>query len=150
MTFWRGTDYGMEVVPLDGRRRNCKMRKEQYLELLTSVDVLNTLNGGRSEPVLKFRQLDAYREVRVKIPGIDPHQIEVEVNNDRVSIFYLMEIESAGKTLRLPYSVYNKQQPYFIDVSKTVAAVEENELVVRLPFNELANGYHRKVKSRED
>ena len=30
------------------------MRKEQYLELLTSVDVLNTFNGGRSEPVLKF------------------------------------------------------------------------------------------------
>lgn len=127
-----------------------KMKKESYLELLTSVDVMNTLNGGRSEPVLKLKQRDNYREVRVKIPGIDAKDIEVEVNNDRVSVFYMMNIESSGKMLQLPYSVYNKQQPYFIDVSKVKASVDETELVVTLPFNELANGYHRKIKSKED
>ena len=59
-------------------------------------------------------------------------------------------MESAGKQIALPYSVYNKQQPYFVDVSKIAAQVEEDELVVTLPYNQLANGYHRRVKTRED
>ncbi|MEO5978520.1 MAG: Hsp20/alpha crystallin family protein [Chryseolinea sp.] len=124
------------------------MKKSEYLELLTSVDVINTLNGGRAEAKIKLSQLDDHREIRVKIPGIDSTGIEVEVNNDHVSIFYMMDLESMGKTMRLPYAVYNKQQPYFIDVSKINSKVEGGELIVKLPFNELANGYHKKVSPK--
>ena len=123
------------------------MKRSQYLDLLASVDIMNVLNGGRSESQVKLNQHEHHREIRVKIPGIDAERIQVEVNNDHVSIFYVMDIESAGKTMRLPYSVYNKQQPYYIDLSRVNAAVEGRELVVKLPFNELANGYHRKIKS---
>lgn len=123
------------------------MKRSQYLELLASVDVMNVLNGGRSEPRVKLDQYEDRREIRVRIPGIDAEKIQVEVNNDHVSVFYVMDIESVGKTMRLPYSLYNKQQPYFIDLSRINAAVEGNELVVKLPFNELANGYHRKVNA---
>ncbi|HTE32416.1 MAG TPA: Hsp20/alpha crystallin family protein [Chryseolinea sp.] len=124
-------------------------KKDQYFELLTSVDVMNTLNGGRTEPKVKLSQLVHCREIRVKIPGIDSAGIEVEVNNDHVSIFYMMDIESAGKMMHLPYAVYDKQQPYYIDVSKINATVEGGELVVKLPFNELANGYHKKINTKE-
>ncbi len=126
------------------------MNKNQYMNLITSVDVMNTLNGGRTEPEVKLAQFTNSREVRVKIPGIDPESIEVESNENRVVIFYKINVESLGKQVAIPYSVYNKQQPYFIDVSKIVAQVEEDELVVTLPFNQLANGYHRRVKTRED
>jgi HSP20 family molecular chaperone IbpA len=126
------------------------MDKNQYLNLINSVDVMNTLNGGRTEPVVKLKQHTNSREVRVKIPGIDPEKIEVEVNDNRVVIFYTMNVESGGKEVGIPYSVYNRQQPYFIDVSRIVAQVKESELVVTLPFNQLANGYHRRVKTRED
>jgi hypothetical protein len=123
------------------------MKRNQYLDLLASVDIMNVLNGGRSEPRLKLNQREDHREIRVKIPGIDADRIQVEVNNDHVSIFYMMDIESVGKMMRLPYSVYNKQQPYFIDLSRVHAAVEDRELVVKLPYNELANGYHKKIKT---
>jgi HSP20 family protein len=126
------------------------MDKNQYMNLITSVDVMNALNGGRTEPVVKLRQHTNSREVRVKIPGIDPEEIEVEVNENRVVIFYTMTVATAGKEVAIPYSVYNRQQPYFIDVSKINAQVEEGELVVTLPFNQLANGYHKRVKTRED
>jgi HSP20 family protein len=126
------------------------MDKNQYMNLITSVDVMNALNGGRTEPVVKLRQHTNSREVRVKIPGIDPEEIEVEVNENRVVIFYTMIVATAGKEVAIPYSVYNRQQPYFIDVSKINAQVEEGELVVTLPFNQLANGYHKRVKTRED
>ena len=126
------------------------MNKNQYMNLITSVDVMNTVGGGRTEPVVKLAQFTDSREVRVKVPGIDPESIEVEINENRVEILYNMSVESLGKQVAIPYSVYNKQQPYFIDVSKIVSQIEENELVVTLPYNQLANGYHRSVKSRED
>lgn len=126
------------------------MDKNQYMNLITSVDVMNTLNGGRAEPVVKLKQHAESREVRVKIPGIDPEKIEVDVSENRVSIFYMMNVASGGKDIAMPYSVYNRQQPYFIDVSKIIARVQDGELVVTLPFNQLANGYHRRVKRRED
>jgi HSP20 family molecular chaperone IbpA len=126
------------------------MDRNQYLNLLSSVDVMNTLNGGRTEPRIQLKQHDGFREIRVKIPGIAPEKIEVEVNNNRVSIFYEMNIVSGDKVIVLPYSVYNKEQPYFIDVSKIIAEIENDELVVRLPFNRLANGYHRKIRTRKD
>ena len=124
--------------------------QSQYMNLISSVDVMNTLNGGRTEPLVKLHQHENSREVRVKIPGIDPEKIEVEVNENRVTIFYMMSVASAGKEVEVPYSVYNRQQPYFIDVSRIVAKIEEGELVVTLPFNQLANGYHKRVKNRED
>ncbi|HMG93740.1 MAG TPA: Hsp20/alpha crystallin family protein [Chryseolinea sp.] len=124
--------------------------QSKYMNLITSVDVMNTLNGGRTEPVVKLHQHTNSREVRVKIPGISPEKIEVEVNENRVVIFYMMTVATAGKEVGIPYSVYDRQQPYFIDVSKIVAQVEEAELVVTLPFNQLANGYHKRVKKRED
>ena len=126
------------------------MDKKQYLNLLTSVDVMNTLNGGRTEPVVKLAQLANSREVRVSVPGIDPADIEVEINENRVEVFYLVRVNSGGRDVEIPYSVYNRQQPYFIDVSKIVAQIENGELVVTLPFNKLANGYHRRVKTRKD
>ena len=126
------------------------MNKNQFMNLITSVDVMNTLNGGRPEPVVKLSQFTNSREVRVKVPGIDPKNIEVEINENRLAIFYTINVGSAGKQIAIPYSVYNKQQPYFIDVSKIVAQIEEDELVVTLPYNQLANGYHRRVKRRED
>ena|SRR5689334_8184513 len=128
-------------------KENQIMKRSQYLDLLASVDIMNVLNGGRSEPQVKLNQHEDHREIRVKIPGIEAVRIQVEVNNDHVSIFYMMDIESVGKTMRLPYSIYNKQQPYFIDLSRVNAAVEGSVLVVKLPYNELANGYHRKIES---
>ncbi|MEJ7646302.1 MAG: Hsp20/alpha crystallin family protein [Chryseolinea sp.] len=123
------------------------MKKSKYLELLTSVDVMNALNGGRVQPRVKLSQREDHREIRVRVPGVDSAGIEVEVNNDRVSIFYIMDVRSSGKVMHLPYSIYEKQQPFFVDVSRINAKVEGDELIVRLPFNELSDGYYKKIKS---
>jgi hypothetical protein len=39
--------------------------------------------------------------------------------------------------------------PYFIDINKINARLEEEELIVKLPFNKLANGYHKDIKINE-
>jgi HSP20 family molecular chaperone IbpA len=126
------------------------MEKNHYFDLLTSVDVMNTLNGGRVEPTVRLSQLENSREIRVRIPGIDAETIDVDVNNNTVAIYYTLNIVSGEKLMKIPYTVYNRQQPYFIDVSKINAQTEKGELIVNLPFNKLANGYHKKLRTRED
>lgn len=123
---------------------------ENRFDILTSVDVLNTLHGGTSEPQVVVKQLQNSREMRVKVPGVDPSVIQVEITNNKLAVYYALNISSAGKTVKLPYTIYNRQLPYFIDISNIDATVDGTELIITLPFNELAHGYHKKIKTSED
>ena len=124
--------------------------KKKFQDLLTSVDVLNTLHGGISEPVVTLRQQAAGREVHVRVPGISRDSMQVEIHNNVLSVFYLIPIESAGSKINMPVVVYNKTIPYFIDISGIKADFEENELIVQLPYNELSSGYNRKIQIGEE
>jgi HSP20 family molecular chaperone IbpA len=131
------------------RRRKLKMKRTNYLDLITSIDVLNTVNGGVSEPQLNLTHYEEYREIRLKVPGIKLDEIHVEVHNNNLSIFYFINIVCNDKLVQLPRFVYNRNVPYYIDISKIKARLENEELVVNLPFNRLANGYHKEIKISE-
>lgn len=125
-------------------------RNSNYLDLITSIDVLNTVNGGVSEPQMVLNHLEERREIRVKIPGIKQEDIHVEVHNNNLSVYYFINLVSTDKLIQLPKFVYNKTVPYFIDINKINARIDEDELVVEMPFNRLANGYHKEIKIREN
>jgi HSP20 family molecular chaperone IbpA len=121
-------------------------RNNNYLDLITSIDVLNTVNGGVVEPQLELGHYEEYREIRLKVPGIIQEDIHVEVHNNNLSIYYFINMVSNGKLIQLPRFVYNRSVPYFIDISRINAKIENEELVVNLPFNRLANGFHKEIK----
>jgi HSP20 family molecular chaperone IbpA len=123
-----------------------KRTNSNYLDLITSIDVLNTLNGGVSEPQMVMNHLEEYREIRLKVPGIKQEDVHVEVHNNNLSIYYFINVVSSEKLIQLPRFVYNRNVPYYIDINKINARIEEEELIVKLPFNRLANGYHKKIK----
>jgi HSP20 family molecular chaperone IbpA len=125
------------------------MKRTNYLDLITSIDVLNTVNGGTSEPQLNLNHYEEFREIRLKVPGIKPDEIHVEVHNNNLSIFYFINIVCNDKLVQLPRFVYNRNVPYYIDISKIKARLENEEIVVNLPFNRLANGYHKEIKVSE-
>jgi HSP20 family molecular chaperone IbpA len=129
------------------RKEIYTMKKtNNYLDLLTSIDVLNTINGGVSEAQVNLNHYEDYREIRLKIPGIQQEYVHVEVHNNNLSIYYIINMVSNGKLIQLPRFVYNKSVPYFIEISKINATIEKEELIVNLPFNRLANGYHKDIK----
>jgi HSP20 family molecular chaperone IbpA len=130
-------------------RREVNMKKTNYLDLITSIDVLNTVNGGVSEPQLNLIHYEDYREIRLKIPGIRLEDIHVEIHNNNLSIFYFINIVCNDRMIQLPRFVYNRNVPYYIDISKIKSRLENEELVVNLPFNRLANGYHKEIKVSE-
>lgn len=122
------------------------MKRTSYLDLITSIDVLNTMNGGVSEPQLNMVHYEDCREIRLKVPGINVDDIHVEIHNNNLSIFFFINIQSNDRLIQLPRFVYNKNVPYYIDISKIKAHLDNEELVVSLPFNRLANGYHKEIK----
>jgi HSP20 family molecular chaperone IbpA len=125
------------------------MKRANYLDLITSIDVLNTVNGGVSEPQVNFNHYEEHREIRLKVPGIKPEDIRVEIHNNNLSIFFIINICCYDKLVQLPRFVYNRNVPYYIDISKIKASIEHHELVVNLPFNPLANGYHKEIRTNE-
>jgi HSP20 family molecular chaperone IbpA len=114
-------------------------------DLITGIDILNTLNGGTVEPTMKFAEFPEYHEIKVKAPGIAEEELHVNIENNQLVIFYELDIESQGKSFPVPRIVYNKPIPFFIDTFNINAQYSGNTLIVQLPFNELANGYHREV-----
>lgn len=121
-------------------------RNSNYLDLITSIDVLNTVNGGVSEPQMNMSHFEEYREIRLKVPGIKQEDVHVEVHNNNLSIYYFINMVSNETLVQLPRFVYNRSVPYFIDINKINARIENEELIVKLPFNKLANGYHKEIK----
>jgi len=125
-------------------------KREKYLDLGTSIDVLNTLSGGIAEPQIVYGENDLGREIRLRVPGIGREQMQVEIHNNTLTIYYYLFVPSVEKQVQIPQVVHHKTVPYYIDISKINAVFEEDELVVRLPYNKLANGYHRKIRISEN
>lgn len=126
------------------------MKKNNYLDLITAVDVLNTLNGGMSEPQFSVQEGDEGREIRAKIPGVNREAVHVEIHNNTLTIYHFTLVQSQDKLIDMPRIVYSKIIPYFVDISRINARSEGEDLVVSLPFNKLAKGYHRNLRIRED
>ena len=114
-------------------------------ELITGIDVMNTLNGGLSEPEIKMSSYPTHREIKVRIPGVDVSHVKIEINNNELMIYYFTVLISRHRELKFPKVLYNKGIPYFVDSNNITAAEDDGALIVRLPFNELANGQHRDI-----
>ncbi len=123
------------------------MRRKGFVsdEIIQTIDVTNTLHGGISEPVIKLSQHQEYRQIELKVPGITEDKMHVKINNNQLVVYFTHHIESRGTLISVPYIVYHKPIPYFIDAKNIRAQYKHGILIVQLPYNELANGYHRDI-----
>lgn len=123
------------------------MKNKKFKDLLTSVDILNTLSGGVSEPYVSLREEANRHEVRVRVPGIDKESLQAEIHNNELIIFHMIPMLSRGQDVQLPQIVYTNTIPHFIQITGIQAHYEDNMLVVELPFNEFSNGYNKTLKA---
>lgn len=120
--------------------RRIEMRKTNdfITALALSGDILNTMGGGMTEPRIAFRSSDVGQMLEIKVPGVDLRTLNIEVNFNRLTVFQ-------GVLQGVPRIIFDKPIPYFIDVEKITAMVQGDVLNISLPFNERANGYHRRI-----
>jgi HSP20 family molecular chaperone IbpA len=114
-------------------------------EIIQRIDIANTVQGGVTEPQLKLSQHPEFRQIQLRIPGVSEKDMHVKINNNQLIVYFERRIVSLGSNISIPYIVYNKQIPYFIDEKNIHAQYHDGELIVQLPFNELTNGYQREV-----
>jgi len=123
------------------------MRRNEFLSTMAaSGDVINTLGGGMSQPTIKVTDDMHARNISVRVPGVNGADLEVEVNNNNLSVFHSLPFASWGKQVMVPHVVLNRVLPYFINVAGISASLTNNTLTIRLPFNERANGYNKRIR----
>ncbi len=118
---------------------------QQLKELLTSVDILNTLHGGVSEPFLSVLEKENGREIRVRVPGVDRESLKAEINSNELSVYYTIPVESSGQLINMPKVIYRDLLPLSIELKGIEATYEEEELVITLPYNRATDGYNQKI-----
>ena len=123
------------------------MRRKGFVsdEILQSIDITNTLNGGISEPAVKLSQHPEYRQIELNVPGVAEENMHVKINNNQLMVYFERTVKSRGETVYVPHVVYNKPIPYFVNAKNIRAQYHEGVLIIQLPFNELANGYQRDI-----
>ena len=120
--------------------------KSKFKDLATSLDILNTVHGGVSEPYVSLRETTEGREIHVRVPGIRQEAMHAEiVNNNQLSVFYFIPVISSGTLMQLPRIVFHEVVPDVVDVLNINSTWEENDFIVRLPFNTAPDGNHRKI-----
>jgi len=117
-------------------------------EVLRKVDVMNTLNGGISKPTVLMLKQEKQYLVKARIPGVDPEKMRVEVHNDRLFLFHDISVDNTylyTETDQIPFNIGYVLIPFDVNIKKIKALYEDNELLISMPFNELAGGYKRNI-----
>lgn len=140
--FCRGSGLACRLCLVETERN--KQMSAKFKDLITSVDVMNTLNGGISEPFLSIFDLPDGRELRIRIPGVGKEALRVEINNTELSIFYLIPVLSDSRLIQVPQIVYHHKIPHTVEPDGIKAVFEGNDLVVKMPFSKLT-GFNRTV-----
>jgi HSP20 family molecular chaperone IbpA len=130
---------------IKGRSKEKQVMTQQLKELLTSVDILNTLHGGVSEPFLSVVEKKDGREIRVRVPGVDRELVKAEINNNELSVYYIIPVESNGHLINMPKVIYRDVLPLSIELRSIEATYNYDELVIFLPYNRATDGYNKKI-----
>jgi hypothetical protein len=118
-------------------------------EILASIDMLNTLNGGRSQTTLTVSRQESGYEVLVKRPGVEADALQVDVTDGRLWLYQLRPVLSRRDTdpeTFLPDLLGNLILPNDVNVEAISARYTGEQWRVFLPFNDLARGFQKHIE----
>ena len=118
-----------------------------YHQLLLSVDALNTIHGGVSEPYFKMeKEADKYA-IHVRIPGVDAEKVKIEVDNNTLLILYYHSFDHGMQfgVTKVPYIVRRVDIPFGVDIKKIGASFDGQDFYISLPYSDLAGGYRKEI-----
>jgi HSP20 family protein len=118
------------------RRKIMKENNNILKEIINQIDMFNTLNGGVSMTTVGIKQTEDNYMINVKTPGISPEAYHVEVVNNQLVLYALMDVnpKQGESQAKVPSFVRTFLLPYYVDTDNIEATYEDNELKVVLPF----------------
>lgn len=116
--------------------------------MIVTADLLNTINGGMSMPSFQIKRKEAHYELDIKAPGISPEALKVEIHNRLLSVFHYLDYASPEHQegdMGAPNIIHLMAIPSDVELDAVHATYTGSRLRVIMPFNEVADGYHRSV-----
>lgn len=115
-------------------------------ELLLTVDAMNTLNGGKAEDSIRFREVDGTFEVSIKVPGAQKDSFKIVINDEVISVVHMLAFDTLKKTTLVPRPIWNKRLPLNADTKNVHARFEEGCLYITIPLDGYNNGNQREIE----
>ena len=117
-------------------------------DLLVTADVMNMLNGGMSQPHIHLSREKGGYVLHARVPGVEPDRMQIEIKNNHLFLFH--HISTRNEHLYdgihfIPYHIGYVVIPFDVNITGIKAQYEDRELKVFMPFNELSNGYHKRI-----
>lgn len=112
--------------------------------LAQTAEIVNTINGGMSQANLVLEKGASEWTAVVRVPGVNPERMRVELRNGQLFLFHLMADENAAD-VELPFLLVAIPLDKRIDFDAIVAEYEDRELFITMPLDEEASGYEREV-----
>jgi len=123
--------------------------KDLINSLAVQADILNTINGGVIMPTMKMRKQKKGYALDVKVAGVDSESMRVEVIDNELALYYLMNFGPIpgieAENVEVAYFIRILAIPREVSIPKIKAFYKNGHLRVMLPYNEFANGYQRSV-----
>ncbi len=116
-------------------------KKDITKQLAVAGNLMNTVGGGMVQVRSKFNKLENHYKVSFNIPGISREHLNVEINNNKILVFHRIQ----SNNNEMPYLITFFDIPNDVDHQNISASFKHNDLEMILPFNELSNGYRRKI-----
>ena len=120
--------------------------------ILKAVDIMNTINGGMSQAVTRLEKMDKNYMLIVKMPGITPGNLVIEVKNNTINIYHKVSVQKSelyGGSGFFQFMVGQMVIPFDVNILRIKAVYDEHVLRIILPFNEFSNGYSKQINVDE-
>ncbi len=113
--------------------------------LAHTAEIINTINGGMSEPYIGIDKSPEQWTVNVKVPGMNPDRLRIEVRNLELSLFHMIS-EGNSSDIELPYLLAAIQLTSSVNIDNILAEYESGQLSIHLPLDETTDGFEREVE----
>ncbi len=112
--------------------------------LATTAQLVNAINGGMAQPHVRLEKSDSEWVERMKVPGVSIESIKIEVKEGFLFVFQNLQMEDAE--MELPYMIEMLNLTSKIDQEQIYAEYEDGEIVIHMPFDELASGFEKEIE----
>lgn len=113
-------------------------------EILNSVNVLNTLHGGSSQPIVKTEKKEEVVVISIRVPGVNTDELKIDIVNASLLVHYFLNPTREDQS-RIPNVVFTYPIGIGIDFKNISAEVRNGDLLIWLPNNELSQGYFKRI-----
>lgn len=112
--------------------------REFIRNMAPQLDLLNTLGGGIAQAQLRIDKLKKGVVIRVAMPAVRPENFHVVLNNSRMTVFGEFRHQPEDQ-LAAPLFTRIIDLPTNLDLTRIDAIHENNELQVRIPYQDPAS-----------